>query len=192
MDPDVLAWQAETGLDESFLRNLVEVRYLIEPAAARLAAVRRTEEDIKLLEESYSQMEAHVFTSEAYIAADMQLHFGILAACYNEILEEMNIAIGEALAVSRKVTVETPGSSEAHLPLHKDLVEAIRERNPQAAESAMRKLIERVQSDIDRFVQKNDPGVKPEVGGTTAAGDASLRLIDRGTEPVAEQGTNNL
>src|SRR5829696_6445731 len=52
MDPDILAWQSEAGLDEPFLRNLAEVRYVIEPAAARLAAQRATEEEIDIIGEA--------------------------------------------------------------------------------------------------------------------------------------------
>lgn len=151
MDPDVLAWQSENGLDELFLRNLAEVRHIIEPATARLAAERADEEEISLLEESYRQMELHVVHSEAYIAADMQFHSVILNSCRNEILEQLGSAIGEALEISRKVTVETPGSPEAHLPLHKAVVGAIRAQDGPAAEIAMRKLIDFVQSDIERF-----------------------------------------
>jgi GntR family transcriptional regulator, galactonate operon transcriptional repressor len=156
MDPDILAWQSEAGLDEPFLRNLAEVRYVIEPAATRLAAQRATEEEIHIIEEAYRQMEAHVVDSEAFIAADMQFHFGILNACHNEILEQMSATIGEALEISRVVTIEVPGSSEAHLPLHKAVVEAIRKRDVDAAESAMRRLLDRVQSDIERFLQSTD------------------------------------
>jgi GntR family transcriptional regulator, galactonate operon transcriptional repressor len=173
MDPDVLAWQSETGLDELFLRNLAEVRAVIEPAATRLAAMRATEEEIKYIEEAYEQMEAHVVHSEAFIAADMQFHFGILAACHNEIMEQLNVTIGEALEISRKVTVELPGSSTAHLPLHKAVVEAIREHDADAAETAMNELIERVQSDIERFFQRPEP--KAEQQGS---GKNKLRLIE--------------
>jgi DNA-binding FadR family transcriptional regulator len=42
LDPDVLAWLTETGLDPEFLRSMFEVRKIIEPAAARLAAERAT------------------------------------------------------------------------------------------------------------------------------------------------------
>jgi GntR family transcriptional regulator, galactonate operon transcriptional repressor len=173
MDPDVLAWQSEAGLDEPFLRNLAEVRYVIEPAAARLAAQRATEEEIGIIEEAYRQMEAHIINSEAFIAADMQFHFGILTACHNEILEQMSSTIGETLEISRVVTIEVPGSSEAHLPLHKVVVEAIRKRDADAAESAMRRLLDRVQSDIDSFFQRaND-----EEHSRWAAGQRKLRLI---------------
>lgn len=154
MDPDILAWQTEGGLDEPFQRHLAEVRIIIEPAATRLAALRATEEEISLLEGAYAQMETHVFNSEAYIAADMQLHFGILAACHNEILEQMGAAIGEALETSRKITVETPGSSTAHLPLHKAVIDAVRARDGDAAERAMKELIEFVQNDVERYFER--------------------------------------
>lgn len=191
MDPDVLAWQTEYGLDEMFLRNLVEVRSFIEPGAARLAAERATEEEIEILDKAYKQMEAHVVNSEAFIAADMQFHFVILTACHNEILEQMSSAIGEALEISRKVTVELPGSSEFHLPLHEAVVEAIRRRDADAAENAMKRLIEVVQSDIERFLQRNDPEVRSEDSDRSAAtGTLALRLI-RGTRPAAEQGKNS-
>lgn len=173
MDPDILAWQSDTGLNEPFLRNLSEVRYVIEPAVARLAAQRATEEEINIIREAYKQMEAHVVDSEAFIAADMQFHFGILAACHNEILEQMSSTIGEALEISRVVTIEVPGSSEAHLPLHKVVVKAIRERDADAAESAMRKLLDRVQSDIDRFLQRIDL----EEHSRWDTGQRKLRLI---------------
>ncbi len=178
MDPDVLAWQTEYGLDELFLRNLAEVRSLIEPGAARLAAERATEEEIAILDKAYKQMAAHIVNSEAFIAADMQFHFVILAACRNEILEQMSSAIGEALEISRRVTVELPGSSEAHMPLHEAVVEAIRQRDGNAAENAMRKLIGLVQSDVERFLQSNDSEVGSGAGDNgPATSTVNLHLI---------------
>lgn len=184
MDPDVLAWQSEYGLDELFLRNLVEVRSLIEPGAARLAAERATEEEIATLRKAYKQMEAHVVNSEAYIAADMQFHFVILAACHNEILEQMSSAIGEALEISRKVTIELR-KSEALLPIHEAVVEAIRRRDTDAAESAMKELISDVQSDVERFLRKHDPELKPKGGdGSAATGTTALHLIREARDPL--------
>jgi DNA-binding FadR family transcriptional regulator len=137
-------------------------------------------------------MEAHVVNSEAFIAADMQFHFVILAACRNEILEQMSSAIGEALEISRRVTVELPGSSEAHLPLHEAIVEAIRRRDADAAETAMGKLIEFVQRDVERFLQREDHDGEPEDGDRSAAtGNTALRLI-QGTRPAAERRKNSL
>src|SRR3712207_5279377 len=192
MDPDVLAWQTEYGFDELFLRNLAEVRSLIEPGAARLAAERATDEEIAILDKAYRQMEAHVVNSEAFIAADMQFHFVILAACRNEILEQMSSAIGEALEISRRVTVELPGSSEAHLPLHEAVVEAIRRRDADAAEDAMGKLIDVVQSDVERFLQRSDSEVKSEDGERGAATGTTALLLIQGNRAAVGQRKNSL
>src|SRR6266568_2136775 len=52
-DRDVLSWYHEAGLDEAFLRNLIDVRRIIEPAAARRAARDATAADIAALEAWY-------------------------------------------------------------------------------------------------------------------------------------------
>jgi DNA-binding FadR family transcriptional regulator len=45
-DPDVVAWQSKAGLTREFLRDLQELRRVVEPAAVRLAAERATAADI--------------------------------------------------------------------------------------------------------------------------------------------------
>src|SRR6266516_8198527 len=49
LDPDVLAWQLEAGPDRRFLEDTLELRRLIEPAAARFAAERASEDEISVL-----------------------------------------------------------------------------------------------------------------------------------------------
>src|SRR6266511_2077717 len=58
LDPDVLAWQLEAGLDRRFLEDALELRRLIEPQAARLAAERATEDQVAVLALAHEQMEA--------------------------------------------------------------------------------------------------------------------------------------
>jgi DNA-binding FadR family transcriptional regulator len=41
-DPDVIAWKAKAGITAEFLRDLLELRRLVEPAAMRMAAERAT------------------------------------------------------------------------------------------------------------------------------------------------------
>jgi DNA-binding FadR family transcriptional regulator len=150
LDPDVLAWLNDKGLDERLVRNLAEVRRIVEPAAAELAAHRASEQEIHSLDEHYGSMEACVDDDEAFVEADMRWHFAILAASRNEILEQMNVAIGEALGRSRTITIEL-GSSAASLPLHKKVNEALRVRDAPAAKAAMEDLMVFVAEDIDRF-----------------------------------------
>ena len=55
-DPDVIAWQAKAGLTAEFLRDLQELRRVVEPAAVRLAAERATAADIEVVSAAYAGM----------------------------------------------------------------------------------------------------------------------------------------
>lgn len=157
LDPDVLAWQHALGPSEEFLLNLCEVRLIIEPAAGRLAAVRATGEEVGALDALYRCLASAVDEREAYIAADMHLHNAIVAAAHNETLQQINKTIARALRESRLVTTQVPGSSAAVLPLHGDAVAAIRDRDCQRAEEAVRALVLWATADIKRvFHGAND------------------------------------
>lgn len=115
VDPDLLAWQTELRPDTFFIRNLYEVRMILEPAAAELAAVRANDEEIRTLERWYSEMERTAADTQAFIAADLQFHSAIFAACHNDLLQRMSSTIGNALRTSRVITTRRPGSSTAVL-----------------------------------------------------------------------------
>src|SRR5206468_2358883 len=87
LDPDVLAWQREGPLRASFLRNLAEVRSVIEPAAAAMAARRATAADIGVIAEAYDHMVAAVTDGlhvQQFIDADRRFHAGILSTTRND------------------------------------------------------------------------------------------------------------
>ncbi|TMA22960.1 MAG: FadR family transcriptional regulator, partial [Deltaproteobacteria bacterium] len=56
MDPDVLAWRLEADPTDTFFVDVFELRRLIEPAAARLAAERATAEEVAALEADFAEM----------------------------------------------------------------------------------------------------------------------------------------
>ena len=78
LDPELLVWQFEARMDDQLLRHLVEVRLIVEPAAAGLAAVRATSEEIALLRDCYRKMEESVDDRDAYNAADLRFHVAVL------------------------------------------------------------------------------------------------------------------
>ena len=71
LDPDLLRWQYESRTDTAFLANLAEVRSIIEPAAAGLAAVRRTDEDLAVMRAALTEMEDPAAGPEAIVLADL-------------------------------------------------------------------------------------------------------------------------
>ncbi len=156
LDPDVLAWQHEAGPDPDFLRNITDVRFIIEPAAARRAARRATPDDITTLEAWYRRMQIALDDTETFIGADLQFHGAILAASHNELLQQMGATIDAALRASRAITVHVPGANAASMPRHWAVVMAIRDHDEDAAEGAMIDLITEAATDIDRGLHPDD------------------------------------
>ena len=85
-DPDVIAWQAKAGLTPEFLRDLMDLRRVVEPAAMRLAAQRATPEDIAFVEAALEGMTRAVKDGGDYVTHDLRFHQGLLRACRNRML----------------------------------------------------------------------------------------------------------
>jgi DNA-binding FadR family transcriptional regulator len=159
LDSDVLAWRYEVGPDEGFLEDLNEVREIIEPAGAALAAERATTDEVTDILAWCDKMEdTAAEDGDDYIDADMAFHTAILDACHNDLLAQLSDTITMALRLSRRLTVSVPGSSLAAMPAHRAAAHAIRDREPRAAESAMRELLRMTAADIDRALRTADRG----------------------------------
>lgn len=156
LDPAVIGWLYEVGPDRSFLDALCEVRLMFEPTAARLAAARATNEETRTVEECYRRMEEGVNAPETYIPADLAFHAAICSAAHNEMLRKITETLTTSLYVSRLVTSRLPGANLAAMPLHWSVTEAIRGRDEQAAEEAMRKLVILTTNDIQRALEQKE------------------------------------
>ena len=80
LDPDVLAWAFSGEPDIQFVRSLFELRSIVEPAAARLAAERRDKADLKEMRDALGAMRRHTLATDAGRAADRDFHNAVLAA----------------------------------------------------------------------------------------------------------------
>jgi DNA-binding FadR family transcriptional regulator len=159
LDSDVLAWRYEVGPDEGFLEDLSEVREIIEPPAAALAAGRATTDEVAEILAWCDRMEvAAADDGDDYIDADMAFHTAILEACHNDLLAQLSDTITMVLRLSRRLTVSVPGSSLAAMPAHWAVARAISDHEPRAAESAMRELLRMTAADIDRALHAADRG----------------------------------
>jgi GntR family galactonate operon transcriptional repressor len=145
LDPDVLAWQQEGAPPAPFLRKLTEVRHIVEPAAAELAARRAGARELARMEEAYRDMESALdgrgIDYDGFNLADMRFHRAILQACHNDLLEQMSAMVFGALLVSFRATSHLPGSARASLPKHLAILEAIRAQDARHAAQAMRRLV---------------------------------------------------
>jgi DNA-binding FadR family transcriptional regulator len=140
LDPDLLRWQYESRTDTGFLANLAEVRSIIEPAAAGLAATRRTDEDLVVMREALQEMEDPAASPEAIVHADLAFHRGLLLATHNDLLQRMELVIQTALR-SRDELVHQSEGVENSAPAHRTVLEAVEGGDATAAQGAMDALL---------------------------------------------------
>ncbi|SHE09712.1 Pyruvate dehydrogenase complex repressor [Chlamydia abortus] len=137
-------------LRKSSVADTFEVRYCLEREAARLAAMRRTEEDIDKMRACLQRRNAALRSNDtaAYIKADLMLHQAVLAATYNGLLIDLYEHMADALLQSIDTAVDETLTIEPHHEAHHDMVEAIANSDPEAAEEAVRSYIEAPQTSL--------------------------------------------
>lgn len=148
-DPDVIVWQSKAGLTREFLRDLQELRRVLEPAAVRLAAERATPEDIAGIEAAFAGMKKAVEEGGDYVAFDLRFHQGLLRACHNRMIVQMSKALGALLRTSFEISTSRKDGPRNSLPLHRAVLDAVIARDPAAAEQAILVLIDGAREDID-------------------------------------------
>ncbi|MBT2573079.1 FadR family transcriptional regulator [Bacillus sp. ISL-51] len=110
-------------IKKSNLLETLEVRYALEREAARLAALRRTDEDLKVLTACLDECEAAIKTEDrkVYAEADINLHKAVVQAAHNIMLSDLYEHMTEALYMSVHNLLEiTPD-----IRVHSQLVTAI-------------------------------------------------------------------
>jgi DNA-binding FadR family transcriptional regulator len=147
LDADILSWLLEVKDPEQVIRELYELRHLLEPVAASLAAKHADDHDIEVLRQAYEAMLAVSDDGAKIVEPDLRFHRAIIAASGNRLFSSLAQVIGSALAVTFKLVRDVPQGHAQSMPLHKRVLEAIEARDASAARVAMQKLIEESQHD---------------------------------------------
>ncbi|AHG65739.1 FadR/GntR family transcriptional regulator [Advenella mimigardefordensis] len=156
-DPKVVVWRASAGMvDEKYIADLMELRRVIEPAAARYAAQRASAEDIVAMRQHLEAMANAIDGKGEYVPADLAFHGAILDACHNQFLRQMQQAINVILEVSFDLCIQVPDGPAQSQPLHEALLAAIVARNPAQAEKAVLEIIERAENDLHASVKTSN------------------------------------
>lgn len=156
VDPDILAWRLETGDRERFARELFELRRIMEPAAAALAAANVTDEDAEALKAAYDDMERALASAPnnagASVEPDFRFHQTILAATGNRLLGGLAMVIETALKASFAINATMPDAPRTRLADHKAVMQAILARAPTEARAAMEVLLANAESDLHQVI----------------------------------------
>lgn len=142
LDRDVLSWLVgQDKPDRALLLAIQEVRSIIEPAAAALAATRATKKDRQRINSALEAMETSDSQATA-TAADKAFHLAILDATHNPVLQGFRGAIDTILSAVFLVAVDSiDGWFEDNLPNHAAAARAIDEGDAKKARSAMEQVL---------------------------------------------------
>jgi len=161
LDPDVLAWCFSTGPSINQARSLYEMRNIVEPAAAAMAAERADAAQLIKIEAALAAMEISEPDTDASINADLHFHQAIIEACGNDLLASLGYLIESALEHSFKLSIQRPGARKNSIPLHTAVFTAIKERNPEQAKTAMNVLLGEAWGDLEDVISEL-PDKKPK------------------------------
>ena len=161
-DADVLAWHLDAGIDKRFLGDLAEIRLAVEPRAAALAAVRRTDGDIVALQRSMERMRQEASDSIGFAEADLALHVAVASASGNLFMRSIGHVIEAALraAFLLSAPVETD-DRETVLLWHQRIVDAIADGDVEMATRSMIEVIHNGMQRHERSPEVHEAGEAP-------------------------------
>jgi len=136
--------------------NLVEVREILEPEIAALAAMRAGEEDITAMRESVLVMDASLDNADAYISADNNFHQALAKGTQNVLILALVDSIVYLLSEQRKQIFSVKGGPERGQIHHKRILEAVLRHDAEAARKAMCAHLRQVREDVKAATMSND------------------------------------
>jgi len=152
LDPDVLSWLVSDGAFEDYADDLFEMRRVVEPAAAAIAATRGDKAAIAEIKKAYEGMVVAGEDIEAGVDPDLRFHQAILLATGNEFIAPLGALIDSALATSFRISSSRPGAKINSLPRHEAVLKAITRGDGEGARRAMEVLLSDAMDDFHRAV----------------------------------------
>jgi len=153
LDPDIIEWRAFGPQRDDQRRELSELRWTIEPLAARLAAghgredvQQRLADMVEIMGHAMGQGDALTFSR-----ADAEFHSLLIQVAGNRMLEHLSGIVSAALQVSGGPIAGCDRPNEVSLAHHGRIVDALAAGDGSAAEVAMRQLL-MVHPEVERVV----------------------------------------
>ena len=144
----------------------------------RAAAQRRTDEDLLALEEALAAMAVGGHEGRRAVESDLAFHRGLLAATHNELLERMEAVIEAGLAARDELVHACGGDPDDPVPSHQAVLDGVRVQDPDAAEAAMRALLDKAISDQE-LIQAQAARTEAAVAQTAAAARTEVAAARR-------------
>jgi DNA-binding FadR family transcriptional regulator len=141
LDPDVISWIFSAAPDERLLRGLFELRTIVEPAAAALAAEKRSPEQLQALRRALDDMATSTLAAEEGRQADRNFHSILLEASGNPFLASLESGVAAAVSWTTVFKQRNRPLPRDPLPDHERVYEAVAAGDAAAARAAMAELV---------------------------------------------------
>ncbi|WP_433856137.1 FadR/GntR family transcriptional regulator [Streptomyces kronopolitis] len=142
LDADVLRWKLAAGVSSDFYADVLELRRSIEPAAAALAAERRTDDDLAALDAALRAMAASAGDPVMLVRADASFHTAMLVASNNRFYAQMHRVIVPVLVQRDREVLAAAGALAPPRAAHAAVVDTVRGRDVDGAYMAMLELLD--------------------------------------------------
>lgn len=154
-DPTLLAARSGQSPGAGALpKKLIEARWLVEVGVAELAATRRSEEDLAALAASLDRMRAAGGDVDAFADEDIVFHKVIMAAAGNAFIAALFDPIKDLIWEARRQTKTYPKLRERAIVAHSRILEAVRDKDSEAARQAMHDHLVQTEEDLDRLLSE--------------------------------------
>jgi len=149
LDGDVIMWRREVRRDDDrLLAELSQLRDVIEPASARLAALHRTDDDIAALTTAFAAFEAAGADIGRLDTADRAFHLRLLEATHNELMMRLDVVVIHALDARNRIQHHPGGTWLDPVPDHRAVLDAVIDGDAARAEQAMRHALRESDEDL--------------------------------------------
>lgn len=133
---------------KDLLLYLFETRLIIEPEMAALAASRASEKNIRILEEVFLKMKMDIMEGKDHTKADITFHNIIAKSTQNPIIQRIVPIINDSIVEGYLETKDLPESGEKVIAYHEKVLNAIKNKDAEAARNYMREHIKQGMTQI--------------------------------------------
>lgn len=131
------------SIENNSIREIMEVRVVFECSGAKLAAQKRTPEDLLHIQKTLEEMKTSIGDVKTWLKADMRFHYLVVKASSNSLLLRLYYTIADSLSKAMGVVANTRFKSEQGaldtLEEHIAIYNHIKDQNSEMAEKAMLK-----------------------------------------------------
>lgn len=128
---------ASFNTGEAMLRDIFEMRRILEPSLAALAAQKASLDEVGRMREILEEQQHQIDQGETGVEADTAFHFALAQATHNDALVKLVSAVEDILRRSRDRSLQEPGRPQRSLASHCQVLEMIEAGDAQGAQQAM-------------------------------------------------------